>query len=262
MVDLRVGSTIFFYEVYGIIGQTDKGEFSMESYKSPESLWVLKESRPDTRLRFMQLGKITFYPKGHLCLRAQEDNTSIFFVLKGKVQIYNLTKCGKKKILFILGKDNIANESLVESRNTIFCETIERCCFYVIQRELLLSLMEEDFQLTKALLQYQERKIWRLEHQLKNTVGSIYLERKLASKLWKLARDFGIQTEKGVMIDMDLSITFLADLLGAPRETTSRVCRKLTDCGLILIEKKKIYITNAEKIAFFYKYGSLEKISK
>ncbi len=234
----------------------------MESYKSLEQLWVLKEGSPDTRLLFMQHGKITSYPKGHLCLRAQEDNSNIFFILKGKVQIYNLTKCGKKKILFILGKDNIANESLAGNRNTVFCETIERCSFYVIRREILLSLMEKDFQLTKTLLQYQERKIWRLEHQLKNTVGSIYLERKLASKLWKLARDFGIRTDKGILIDMDLSITFLADLLGAPRETTSRVCRKLVDFGLILMEKKKIYIINAEKMVLFYKDGSLESFSK
>lgn len=231
----------------------------MEKNKSLEQLWVLKESNSNTRLRFMKLGKITVYPKGHLCLRAQEDNSNIFFILEGKVQIYNLTKCGKKKILFVLGKDNIANESLAGGRNTIFCETIERCYFYVIRRELLLSLMEEDFQFTKVLLQYQERKLWRLEHQLKNTVGSIYLERKLASKLWKLARDFGIQTDKGILIDMDLSITFLADLLGAPRETTSRVCHKLTDCGLIHIEKKKIYIPDKEKMVLFYKNGSLDR---
>ena len=233
----------------------------METYKNLEELWVLKESNSDTRLRFTQLGKIISYPKGQFCLRAQEDNANIFFILEGKVQVYNLTKCGKKKILFVLGKDNIVNESFAGSRNTIFCETIERCYFYAIRRELLLTLMENDFQFTKSLLQYQERKLWRLEHQLKNTLGSIYLERKLASKLWKLARDFGIQTNKGILIDMELSITFLADLLGAPRETTSRVCRKLTDYGLILIEKKKIYIPDKEKMALFYKNGSLAPVS-
>lgn len=230
----------------------------MESYKRLEQLWILEACSLGTCQCFMQLGKIISYPQRHLCLRAQEDNSNIFFVLKGKVQIYNLTKCGKKKILFILGKDNIANESLAGNSNTIFCETIESCSFYVIRRELLLSLMEKDFQLTKTLLQYQERKIWRLEHQLKNTVGSIYLERKLASKLWKLARDFGIRTNRGILIDMDLSITFLADLLGAPRETTSRVCRKLSRFGLIRMEKKKVYISDAEKIALFYKNGASE----
>ena len=229
----------------------------MENQKSPELSWIQKESNPNTFQHFIQSGKTEIYPKGHLCLCAHDSNSNIFFILEGKVQIYNLTKCGKKKILFILGKDHIANESLVADRNTIFCETVERCRFFVIKKEVLLSLMEQDFQFTKALLQYQERKLWRLEHQLKNTMGSIYLERKLASKLWKLARDFGIPTERGILIDMDLSITLLADFLGAPRETTSRVCRKLADHGLILTEKKKFYIPDTEKMARFYKNGLL-----
>ena len=162
----------------------------MEDYKNTEPLWALKECHTDTRLEFLRRGNILSYPKGHLCLRAREENTNIFFILSGKVQIYNLTKCGKKKILFILGKNHIANESLVGKQNTIFCETIENCSFYVIRRELLLSLMEGDFPFTKTLLQYQERKLWRLEHQLKNTMGSIYLERKLASKLWNISCGF------------------------------------------------------------------------
>lgn len=225
----------------------------MENDKNTEQLWVISQCKADTRLQFTQMGKIVARPKGHLCFRAREENENIFFILEGKVSIYNLTKCGKKKILFILSKDSIANESFVSNVNTTYCETMEPCRFYVIRREMLLSLMEQDFRLTKTLLQYQERKIWRLEHQLKNTVGSIYLERKLAAKLWKLARDFGVKTDKGILINIDLSITTLADLLGAPRENTSRVCKKLVDYGLIAIEKRKIYILDAEKIAHFYK---------
>ncbi len=228
----------------------------MENHPKLNPLWALEGSSQKTRLDFARSGEIFSYPKGHLCLRAGETNSQIFFILSGKVQIYNLTKCGKKKILFILGKDNIANESLAGDRNTIFCETIEPCSFYVVPRELLLSLMEKDFSFTLTLFRYQERKLWRLEHQLKNTMGSIYLERKLASKLWKLARDFGVPTERGIRIDLQLSITFLADLLGAPRETTSRVCRKLVEQGLILMEKKQIYIPDPSKMAHFYKNGS------
>lgn len=121
-----------------------------------------------------------------------------------------------------------------------------------IERLWLLKDVKKDFLLTKALLEYQERKVFRLEHQLQNTVGSIYLERRLASKLWKLARDFGRQTDKGMLIDMDLSVTFLADLLGVPRETTSRVCKRLADQGLIFMEKKKIYIPDMERMAVFH----------
>lgn len=225
----------------------------MKYHRPPESLWILKHCSETTRLQFLRQGTEMTCSKGQLCLRAREDNSRIFFLLSGKVCIYNLTKCGKRKILFVLGPDHIANETLAGHTNTIFCETIEPCQFFVLRRDTLLSLMEQDFSFTRALLQYQERKIWRLEHQLKNTMGSIYLERKLASKLWKLARDFGIRTDRGILIDMNLSITFLADLLGAPRETTSRVCKKLSDHGLIAIDKKQILLPDPEKVAHFYK---------
>lgn len=225
----------------------------MKKYIEPNSLWLLKDLSPATRDHFLQIGRTASYPKGHLCLREREEDPPIFFILDGKVQIYTLTKCGKKKILFILGPDNIANDSFLYNANTVYCETLEPCRFYLVPRGPLLALMESDHALTRSLFIYQERKLSRLERQLKNTVGSIYLERRLASKLWKLARDFGRPTDRGILIDMDLTITFLSDLLGAPRETTSRVCKKLVGQGLIVIEKKKIFITDMERMASFHK---------
>ncbi|MCI8730746.1 MAG: Crp/Fnr family transcriptional regulator [Lachnospiraceae bacterium] len=224
----------------------------MTPHKNPDQLQFLQNCSPDTRRQFLQLGESTACPKGHVCLREQDNNSHILFILDGKVQIYNLTKCGKKKILFILDSGHIANDNILRNSTSVYCETLEPCRFFCIRREDLLCLMEHDFQLTKVLFQYQERKLSRLEHQLKNTLGSIYLERRLASKLWKLARDFGLPDSRGTLIDMDLSITFLADLLGAPRETTSRICKKLADQGLIIMEKKKIYITDMDKIADFH----------
>ena len=226
---------------------------TMKNEKTAENLWVLQNCSPDTLRLFPQLGQMLAIPKGKIFLSEQEENPHIYFILEGKIQVYNLTKCGKKKILFILGKDHIANDTLLHRPSSVFCETLGPCLFYLIRRKDLLKLMEGDFQLTRTLFQYQERKLSRLEHQLKNTVGSIYLERRLASKLWKLARDFGIPTDRGTLIDIELSITFLADLLGAPRETTSRICKKLAGQGLIVIEKKKFYIPDMEKIAFFHK---------
>ena len=190
-------------------------------------------------------------------LRAREKSSDIYFILDGKVQIYNLTGCGKKKILFILGKDNIANDSVFAGFSAVFCETLENCSFFVISRHDLAELMQADFALTSAIMEYQEKKIWRLEHQLKNSFGSIYLERKLASKLWRLARDFGIETEKGVLIDMELSITFLADLLGVSRENASRACKKLAELGIIAIDKKKVYVLDRDRAAHYFRYGEL-----
>lgn len=231
----------------------------MGALASERKAKLLENYGAQTREKFWKLGKTVVIQKGKTCIRQREKTTNIYFILSGKVQIYNLTSCGKKKILFVLGPGQIANESLASDRSSVFCETLEDCRFYVLRQDLLWEMMEKDFLFSKALLAYQEKKIWRLEHQLKNTVGSIYLERKLAAKLLKMARDFGADTEKGRMIDLDLSVTFLADFLGVPRESASRAARKLMDHGLILMDKKRIWIPDTQRLIAFYRGGTFPK---
>ena len=139
----------------------------------------------------------------------------------------------------------------------MYCESIERSAVLAVPAADFLRILSEDFELTKNVLRCQEMKMWRLSHQLKNTMSSILLERKLASKLWKLARDFGIPTEEGVEIDLNLTITFLADMLGVPRETTSRACTVLVEQGLIRMNRKRITIVDTGKIVHFFRTGSV-----
>lgn len=209
--------------------------------------------------RLWQEGRTEVFPKGSIIIHAKQPLKSVYIQLSGKSIVYNLTHAGKRKIIFIFGYGALLNEHVLNFHNaSLFCETIETSRVFILPAAKLLSAMEKDFSLTKAVLEAQERKIWRMGHQLKNTMGSIYMERKLAAKLWKLSRDFGKQTEEGLEIDIYMTVTFLADMLGAPRETTSRLCKTLTEFGLIRMEKKRILIVNPEKLSHFYKTGEVE----
>lgn len=213
----------------------------------------------DTLEKLWQAGTVKEFPKGHVLIRAKENVASVYVQLSGKSIIYNLTHTGKRKIIFVFGEGTLLNEHVLNTHAaSLYCETIEKSRIFVLPIQEFLHCMEQDFSLTRAVLEMQERRIWRLGHQLKNTMGSIYLERKLAAKLWKLSRDFGIMTPEGIEIDINMSITFLADMLGAPRETTSRLCNTLTDYGLMKIRKKRITITNPQRMSNFYKTGRIE----
>lgn len=212
----------------------------------------------NTLERLWQEGRTECFPKGSIIIRAKEPLKSVYVQLSGKSMIYNLTHLGKRKIIFIFGPGALLNEHVLNFHDSsVFCETIEASQVFILPASRLLKEMEMDFSLTKAILEAQERKLWRMGHQLKNTMGSIYMERKLAAKLWKLSRDFGKETEHGLEIDIHMTITFLADMLGAPRENTSRLCKTLTEFGLIRIEKKRIVIVNPEKLSHFYKTGEV-----
>ncbi len=206
------------------------------------SLALFQEVAPKTTERLWQQGRTQSFPKGSIIIHAKEPLKTVFIQLTGKSIIYNLTHTGKRKIIFILGPGALLNEHVLDTHPA----------------SRFVALMETDFQLTKAVLTAQERKIWRMGHQLKNTIGSIYMEKKLAAKLWKLSRDFGKETPDGILIDINLPITFLADMLGAPRESTSRLCKTLTDLGLIRMERKQITILDPEKMSHYYKTGQID----
>lgn len=204
-------------------------------------------------------GKVVTFQRGEHCYKAHEPNNSVFILLSGKVAIYNLTHSGKRKIIFYLGKGSLLNEQITKnSIPTIYCESVDECTMFSISKDKFLKLMAEDFTLVQVILADYERKIFRMSHQLKNTLGCIYLERKLASKLWKLSRDFGIESPQGLYIDIPLSITELADFVGAPRESTSRALKKLTEKGLIGMEAKRIYVLEPKKLSAYYRTGKIE----
>jgi len=231
---------------------------SSSLYEKMNKCTSLKDVSAGTKEQIWTLGLIRRYEKGEAILRAKEEFCNIYFLLSGKVIQYNLTHLGKRKILFVLGEGALLNDHVFDGHAaSIFCEPVEKCVVLEIPKEELLRLMDRDFSLVRGIMGDQERKMWRLFHQLKNTVGSIYMERKLAAKLWKLARDFGIRKRDGIEIDMNISVTFLADMLGAPRETASRLCRELIRQGLIRIEKKRVTVSDPERLVSFYKTGKL-----
>jgi CRP-like cAMP-binding protein len=213
--------------------------------------------KPETIEELSKQGGIRRMEKGTVCFRAREATSHLYILIEGRAIIYNLTNQGQRKIIYILGSGQLLNESVVTPHPPgTFCEILETSQVFVIRQTRFLKLMKQDAQLAENLLLSYERKIWRLSHQLKNTTGSTNLERKLAAKLWKLARDFGKKTPKGITIEINMSITFLADLLGAPRETVSRLCKSLVNRGLIQIDRKKITVVDSKGLAEFYKEGS------
>lgn len=215
---------------------------------------------PETKSFLEAHATIQQHKRGTVIIRNTEYDDNILIQISGKSVVYNLTHNGNRKILYIFGPGVLLNNHVISGQlPSIQCELLEDGEVMVISKVDFQKAMAMDFQLTKAVMEMMEWKTWRLEHQLKNTVGSVYLERKLAAKLWKLSRDFGIETPEGTEIDIIISISFLADMLGAPRETTSRICSRFTDMGLIDIRNKRITVRDMQKLEDYYIHGESDK---
>lgn len=219
-----------------------------------KSMEIFQTIKDDTIYNIAQISKVIEYSKNDIVFSAKEKSNFVYFLLKGKAIIYNMTHNGNRKIIFIFGKGNLLSFNIINDNPTsIFCETIEQSKILCIKKSEFLKLMEIDFSLTETIINEYEKYMCRMSHQLKNTIGNIYIQRKIAAKLWKLARDFGIETKEGKLIDIDITITFMADLIGAPRESVSRACKKLSDMNLVRFENKRFTVLDIEKLVKYYK---------
>ena len=167
-----------------------------------------------------------------------------------------MTLQGKRKILFVLGEGALLNDYIF-TRHTpaIYCDTIETSTILQIPNDRFMEIMKGDCAFCLAIMKDQEKKYQRLIHQLKNSVGNINMNRKIAAKLWKLGRDFGIPRGEETEIDIGISVNMLADMLGTSRENTSRLLKNMMEQGLIRHEKRRLIIRDMSRLAHFYKTG-------
>lgn len=72
---------------------------------------------------------------------------------------------------------------------------------------------------------------------------------RLAHCLLRLARDFGRETEQGLYLDVPLTRSHLADLVGTRLETVSRTLSQWEREGLVLSRRQKVWIVQQKQLA-------------
>jgi CRP-like cAMP-binding protein len=190
--------------------------------------------------------------KSQILFAERETTNNIYIVLQGNVTLYRLSEKGQKRVIYILNKGEIINEVIFDNFTTsINCEGFEDSTIISIKKVDLLNIMKQDFNLTEVIIYSMSKKIRRLYRQIKNTVP-IKMDKRVAAKLWKLSKDYGVQTEVGVLIDIKVNITYLSDMLGSSRETISRAVKELENMGMVKIKNRK-FIVDREKLRLYFK---------
>lgn len=219
-----------------------------------ESLEIFNGISKASLNKLKNFGEIRKYKVGSHLFRDKEDVTTLYIVVSGSVSLYKLNESGNKRVIFILGRGKMINDVIIQDLPaSINCEVFEEAQILSYDKYIFLDIMESDFLLSKNIICSLATKVRRMYRQLKNATGIIRMEKRLAAKLWKLSKDYGVACDDGVLININMSITYLADLLGSKRETISRSLKILLNENLIQYDNKKIKVVNQEKLSQFFK---------
>lgn len=213
---------------------------------------VFEEVSAESRQQLEKLLQQKHCPRGTMLFSDRDCVDVFYFLAEGYVSLYKIGREGEKKIIFVCSGGEMLNEVMIqEDHASVSAQALTDCVLLTADRAAFQHLMASDYCLAEAVMRSMAVKIRRLYHQLKNTPGSVNLDRQLRAKLWKLAKDHGVPREEGIEIDFDLSRSFLAEMVGAKRETVSRQMNRLAGEGVIRICKKRILIPDPEKLIDF-----------
>lgn len=208
----------------------------------------------DTLLLLKEKGRSKKLKKGELVFNEKDKVNIVYFIISGKVTMFRHGEGGhNKRVVYILNEGEFINEVIFDNvPASISCEAFQDCELLYFYKEDFMEAMAKDFQLTKVIMNSMSRKIRRLYRQMKNSIP-IKMDKKLAAKIWKLSKDYGVETKEGTLIDIDLSITYIASMLGSARETISKCMTKFEKEGLIKYKGKKIIVPDRNALSIYFR---------
>ena len=217
---------------------------------------ILNQASPKSAAALCSVAQIKKVKKGGHLFWERDEMDLFYFSFKGLFSLYKLNGLGEKKVIFLYGPGHMLNEVLLqELPASVYCEALLDSAALSFPKQAFTDVMSGDFRLTQAVMNSMAHKIRRLYRQLKNTTGSIRGDKKIAAKLWKLSKDHGTACDLGICIDLELSITYLADMLGSKRETVSRQMKLLLDEGVVLQKNKQFIIPDRDKLMDYFKHA-------
>ena len=201
--------------------------------------------------KLSKIGKVVEFNSGEIIIYDKDIESNLYFVINGVVSLYKLNMYGGKKAIFLLGEGKAVNEAILSDKiSSIFVKSMSDVTLLSFNREKFNKYLLEDPSTALKLLESMSLKLRRLYHQLKNTCKSYKLDKQIASKLWKLGKDFGIRCSNNtqVRIRFKLSINELSDLMGATRESVGKSLKILVSKNLISIKNGYFFITDIEEL--------------
>jgi CRP/FNR family transcriptional regulator, cyclic AMP receptor protein len=201
---------------------------------------------PDSLREFEALKYSTVFPKGAILFVEGQSPRGVFMLCAGRVKLSTCSSDGKSIITEIAEAGELLGLSAVISARPyeVTAETLVPCQVNFIKRDDILRFLS----LHGTACMRAAEQMSNAYHQSYNQVRSLGLSNSSAGKLANLILEWcaksGKQTERGIVIKLTLTHEEMAQLIGASRETVTRLLSEFKSKQFVYVKGSNLIIRN------------------
>lgn len=174
------------------------------------------------------------YERGEMIFEPTPHPHSVYLLECGLVRIYRLSEAGSEATLGFVGPGEVFGElaAFSDEPRESFAQAARTATAWRIPREAFAAAIRGH---PKAVLEVTKQvgtRLKRIESRVEDLVFRD-VHARVARVLLELAHDFGRSEAGGVRIDLPLTQSDLAMLVGATRQTVNATLRRMTGEGLL-----------------------------
>lgn len=221
--------------------------YTKRSECTGECSWVFDQLSPKERKRLQEMSRTLEFPRGEIIFQEGEPAFGVYIICEGKVKLAKHSLKGKIQILKLLGQGEVLGEKTLFDREvyTAYAQALEDTQVHFIERAPFVTLLREHPEISIQFIEKLSRELKGFQDKLMEASYEGSLER-LSRLLLMMAKQYGVETERGVDIGVSLSRQELAELAGISTETAIRMLSRMKDRGLIAMEGQRIFIVDRE----------------
>lgn len=180
---------------------------------------------------------------GQVIFHLGDPGGLLYIISRGKIKISYTTTEGQEVVLAILGPGDFFGELalLDDTPRSATAETLGPAETWTLHRDDFIHYITENPAFALHVLQTLAQHIRRLNAQLAD-IFFLDLPGRLARTLLNLATQYGRENEDGMLIDLALTQTDLAEMTGATRVSINKALGRFRRSGWITVAGRKVTI--------------------
>jgi len=173
----------------------------------------------------------------------------LYIITDGKVKIAYTSNDGQEAVLAILGAGDFFGELalLDDSPRSASAESLESTQTLTLHRDEFLGFIDSNPAFARQVLNVLARRIRHLNDQISD-IFFLDLPARLARTILHLADQHGKQTEEGVVIEISLTQTDLAEMTGATRVSINKALGRFRRSGWVKVEGRTVTVLDPKAL--------------